>query len=226
MQDMSIDALHLPEALRLTALLLQWLLMGLAASRVPWRLLGTGGRELHVVLGSTLAVAVLWTLGGSPLPGLRLHLLGITALTLLVGSPIALPCGAIAIALSQLLLRGSLDDWALQCMLGVNLPILSTELILRTIRQHGPRNPYAYWLGAGFLGGGIGMGLHAAASVSLLHAADMAPPFLTFSPALVVLLMFPEAFLNGAVMTALAVYRPDWVRSFRLADFLPPADRR
>ena len=37
---------------------------------------------------------------------------------------------------------------------------------------------------------------------------------------MLVITMFPEAFINGAIMTMLVVFRPDWVGSFRDQHYL------
>ena len=136
------------------------LLCALALPRVPWRLLSGGGRELHVVLGATVAVALLWCLAGTPIAGLRIHLLGATALSLLMGAPLALLCGSLAVGISHLLWPHAAPLWPFECLFGIAIPVGITQLLLALVRRHGPRNPYVYWLGVGFLGGGIGMCAH------------------------------------------------------------------
>jgi uncharacterized membrane protein len=195
------------------------LLCALALPRVPWRLLSGGGRELHVVLGATVAVALLWCLAGTPIAGLRIHLLGATALSLLMGAPLALLCGSLAVGISHLLWPHAAPLWPFECLFGIAIPVGITQLLLALVRRHGPRNPYVYWLGVGFLGGGIGMCAHLLAWLLLAWLAGGVAPQPVSWTALTILLMFPEAFLNGAAITSLAVFAPDWVRSFNLDDY-------
>ncbi|MFO1313936.1 MAG: hypothetical protein U1F41_17930, partial [Burkholderiales bacterium] len=64
-----------------------------AARRAPWQRL-RDGPAVHVLLGGVLALTVLWSVRASLPHGVVIHLLGTSALSLMVGVPLGLVGGA------------------------------------------------------------------------------------------------------------------------------------
>ncbi|MDO2946823.1 energy-coupling factor ABC transporter permease [Aeromonas simiae] len=208
----------------LTALLL-WLAVLLASQHGSrWRQLLATPLYQHLLLSAALALLPLWWLRAGLHAGLEVHFLGLTALTLLLGWRLALVAGSLA--LLTLTACGS-EPWPLlgsHALLGVLLPVLTTELLFLASWAWLARHLFVYLFVVAFLGGA------AAISVKLLATAlwmgmsgaypwqIIADDYLAIWP----LLLFPEALLNGMTMTLLAVYRPHWVYSFHDHVYLGP----
>lgn len=217
---MSVAPLGLPWFALAVLQALQLAALAVALRYAPWRELAAVPLRVHLVFGALLGLVLLWLVAARPIPLLHVHLLGMTAVTLTLGPALAVLVGAAAQVVVDAL-GGSLSANTLaDAMLNATLPALITALALRVAMQRGPRNLFVYMLGVGFFGGGLAM-LATGGAVMLLAAflgVAGAPP--TF-PVLLVLLMLPEAFVNGAIVTGLAVYAPDLMKTFSERHFLP-----
>jgi len=191
------------------------LLLGLR--HFPLRAIVSVPERQHLFGGTALAMAILWTVGASLQgEGIRLHLLGVTVAVMLLGSGLTLVAGALSMLLYSLV---TLSAWS---MLPVNytvliaLPTLISHGWLKLIARIPLNNLFLYMLGGGFVGGIITrLGL-ALAFYTLGAAADPASPLAIaadkYLPWLL-LLAFPEGFINGMVASALTVFFPHWMRS-------------
>ncbi len=181
-----------------------------------WRSIAREPGRMHLVAGGAVACLLLWLLNIHLVDGLVLHFLGITTLTLLVGWSFTV-LGA-SLAMTALYLLQGLD-WAaypLSVMLCVVLPASSTWLLGKALHRPALRHPFVYTLGAGFAGGGLVILLLAVVSVLLFWVSGLATYLdnaKEFWP-LIFLLMFSEAFINGMCVSALAVFYPDWMKTF------------
>ena len=112
-----------------------------------------------------------------------------------------------------------LDGWqswgANVIALGV-VPILVTWLALKGSRRYLPPNPFIYIFVGAFFGAAAAM-LASMAALSLLvlgfeHVSvnQLQGSYLPILP----LMMFPEAFVNGLIVTGLVVFKPTWIPSF------------
>lgn len=186
-----------------------------AIFRSPWRALRTAPNRLHILFGSIATMLLLWILKAELTPMVGFHLLGITTVSLLLGLPLALLAGSLVTILHLLLLDGSPNLWGLHWLLNVTVPVFVTLILLKGLRRLGPRNLFVYMLGVGFLGGGISMLAVVIATLLVfsvtghlaLVEASMDQAFLGF------LLIFPEAFINGMLVTGFAVYCPQWLKT-------------
>ncbi|WP_018717138.1 energy-coupling factor ABC transporter permease [Arhodomonas aquaeolei] len=185
-----------------------------AVRRAPWRLLKRSELQ-HVFYASALLVALLWQMRAGIAPELQLHLLGMTSLTLMFGWRLAIVAGTLAAALSIVATGGAWPTLGISALLGAALPVAITHALSRVVERVLPAHFFIYvWVNA-FLGAMISAGtaylcLIGLASAAAASAAALAPDYLPVLP----LLMFPEGFINGAVMTMLVAYRPEWVSSF------------
>lgn len=203
----------------ITALLASGVLIW-ALLRTPWRRLKDSSAQ-HVLFGACVATLMLWTLRIDFGSGLALHFLGITTLTLMFGWPLALVAGAIVTVASPL---ADLSAWTnlpgvfvSQCA----IPVAVTWQIYRVSLRRMPHNFFVYIFICAFSGGALAMTAATLAQVLLWSPGagdglEQAAVLTRFLP----LYAYPEAFLNGLVMTGLVVTRPHWVMSFDDAVYL------
>lgn len=209
-------AAHLiPLWFNVAAGLLMMTCVGGAALTAHWPALRAASERQHVLLGGLLALMLLWLLSFQVIADVWIHLLGVTSLTLIVGWRFAV-LGATLVLFGYLWwLQQSLMAAPVAWFFSVLIPATTTRLLAHLLRMYGLKNLFVYMLGAGF-GGGL---------LSVLLAAVLALP--TFwligqsgwadsaldNWAFVFLLMFPEGFVNGMLVTAFAVFHPDVVKT-------------
>ena len=108
---------------------------------------------IHLFCGAIPVLTLLTLLKTAAAPGLELHLIGLTATTLLMGARLAI----LAAAFSQLLLLalGELPPatLGLSGLTHAAIPIAVSASLAALLRRYLPPNPFIYTLGAGFLGG-------------------------------------------------------------------------
>lgn len=213
------ESLWPPQVLLAASLLQAGILLG-AIWRAPWRLLAAVPLRSHLLFGAVVALMLLWQARGPVAPQVHLHILGMTTVTLLLGLPLALIVGTLA-AVGQSILGGLAPPSVLvHALINATVPALVTSAALHLLVRHGPRNLFVYMLGVGFFGGGLAMLSSVLCSMLLLMFAGRADVMQEWMSALLLLAVFPEGFLNGTVVTALAVYRPDWLKTFDDRHFL------
>ena len=177
---------------------------------------------IHLFCGAIPILTLLALLKTAAAPGLELHLIGLTATTLLMGSRLAI----LAAAFSQLLLLtlGKLPPAAL----GLNglthaaIPIAVSASLAALLRRYLPPNPFIYTLGAGFLGGILAI-LAAMLATALIHHAGGVYPwdtlwhkYLQTLP----IIAYPEGFINGVFATAMVAFHPNLLATFNPNDYL------
>ncbi len=193
-----------------------------ALARVPWRLLG-GSRPLqHLVLGATVAIMVLWTLRAGISPGLGIHFLGVTTLTLMFGWELGLVSASLA--LLGVTLAG-LESWAgfpVNGFCACLVPVLVSYLVLRLTEAWLPRQFFIYLFLCVCLGSALAAGAAGICMIGLLwlegvySGSKLVEEYLVYLP----LIMYPEALLNGVLMTGMMVYYPDWIRTFDARSYI------
>lgn len=196
-------------------------LLALAAWHAPWRQLSRHGR-FNVWCGAILGLMLLWLLRTEAVPGLEFHLLCLTSLTLMFGWSLALL--AVAIALMGLGLAGW-SDWQNFpfnfLSLGL-LPASFSYLSLLLARAFLPRHFFVFIFINAFITAGLVAMLGGYAATALLVYGGvydyqvLESTVVPFFP----VMFFPEAMLNGWIMTLLVVFRPQWVYSFLDEDYL------
>ncbi|WP_120997605.1 energy-coupling factor ABC transporter permease [Stutzerimonas urumqiensis] len=199
------------------ALALAW-----AASRTPWLELFSDTRRQHLLFGATLAIFLLWLIRRDFDSGLSFHFIGLTAVTLLLDWPLAIL--AAFIAQLGLFATGHQDLWAI----GVNglvlvlIPVIVTECCALAVERAQPRNLFVYIFCSGFFPAALAALGCVLASLGLLLLDDRypMPPWLSQFWGYLWLVMFPEAFINGTAVTALVVFRPEWLETFNRTRYL------
>jgi uncharacterized membrane protein len=181
----------------------------------PWRRL-QNSEQLHVFLGACVALIVLWHIHGAALDELTFHFLGVTTFTLMFGWSLAVIGTSLALLAVAI---NSGDIWlsfpANELIVGI-IPATLTQASLLLARSYLPKNFFVYVLTNGFLTSGLAATIAGYTAAWLLVASgsvtypDLSRTILPFFP----LIFFPEAFINGWIITILVCYRPQWVSTF------------
>ena len=219
--NMTIDgALFTPFALW-TLNVLFGLALVVALRLAPWRKF-RDSEQIHVFLGATVALLLLWHMEAQVQPGLSFHLLGVTAITLMFGWSLAV------IAVTLVLLGVTLNSgtgwegFALNALVGGVVPITLTQALLILIRWYLPKHFFVYVLVNGFLTAGfVGVASGYLAAWLLVASgaysfAELDQTVLPFFP----LMFLPEAMLNGWLLAVLVAFKPQWVYSFSDEQYL------
>lgn len=212
---MDIPGGLLPSAWLWSANLVFAVVLFRALLNAPWSRL-RDSETLHVFLGATVAMIVLWNIKAGVTPGLHFHLLAVTTMTLMFGWSLAVV--AVTFVVTGITVNGSgaWESLALNALLMGIIPIVVTRRLLCWAREKLPHNFFIYiFFNAFFAAGlsGVLTGLSAAGLLWLVGAHSLERliyEYLAYFP----LMFFPEAVLNGMLMTMLAGLRPNWVWSF------------
>lgn len=208
-----------------------WLAFGYLfyGAALVWALLGVDypglirePRRQHLIGGASIAVMLLWLLRAGVTPGLGVHILGITALTLLLGWRLAVIAAAVALAGTAFTGREGWSVLGLEGVLLVLVPVGVTHAIWRLLDRRLPANLFIYILGCGFFGAGIATALaRLTAGLVLLLSGAVSWPMLSaeYLP-MSLLTLFPESFINGMIVAAFAAYRPDWLATLDAQRYL------
>lgn len=190
-------------------------LMLLAVVTAPWEKFKHSDNR-HVFFGAVVILVVIWSLRAGISPGQNFHLLGVTVLCLMFDWQFALIAVSMIVSGTTLNGAGSWETLGVNILLMGALPILLTRVILYLAQSYLPRNFYIYIFANAFFTAALASLLTGFAAYLLLSAAGaysaevLQQEYLPF----LLLMAFPEAFLNGLVMSVLVVYRPEWVSTF------------
>lgn len=150
--------------------------------------------------------------------GIQLHYLGGAFLALLLGYPRALLSMSLVLAGSALM-TGHWQSLGLQIIFSAALPVAMMALIARVVAQRLPDHLFVFLLGTGFIGlyGVYALEHCVAVAVRWMLTDVPLPADLT---AYALLLASGEAWMEGMLITVLAVYAPDAVRMFNQTVYL------
>ncbi|MBT8429823.1 MAG: energy-coupling factor ABC transporter permease [Gammaproteobacteria bacterium] len=178
--------------------------------------------QLNVFLGAVVCVSLMWTLRTEVQPGFAWHLSGMVALTLMFGWSLAIIAGSLALFAATIV---GLNDWAglvPSALVFIVLPAGLTQLILGLARAYLPKHYFIYVFINAFLAGGVVSLITAFVATGLLLFAEayslqnLSDSYLLFLP----LMFFPEAVLNGWLISIMVGFKPHWVGSFRDEEYL------
>lgn len=193
-----------------------------ALTRVSWVELVADSRRQHLFYGSAFALGVLWLVRREFDSGLTIHFIGVTAVTLILDWPLALVAGALAQL--ALVVLGQDDAAALGAngILRLLVPVLITIGMSRALEARQPRNLFLYIFISGFFAAGFSAVGTVLTGMGLLHwSGQLQPPdSLVELLGYLLLVMFPEGFVNGTAIAALIVFHPDWVETFNTDRYL------
>jgi uncharacterized membrane protein len=197
-----------------------WLL-GRALRWADWQRLVYPG-QLNVFLGAVVCVLLLWSMRTEVQPGFTWHLSAMVTLTLMFGWSLAVIAGSLALLATTL---AGLNDWpgfVPSALVFIVLPAGLTQLVLGLARAYLPKHYFIYVFVNAFFAGGLVSVLSAFVATGLLLMADaytlqrLSDTYLLFLP----LMFFPEAVLNGWLISIMVGFKPHWVGSFRDEEYL------
>jgi uncharacterized membrane protein len=180
----------------------------------PWKGLIREPRRFHVLAICAVSLMVLWSIRADVGGGHGLHLLGVTTVTLLAGPLRAALVTLLAQGVTSLMTGdpgGFLCNWLLISV----VPIAVTEgwrwLVSRLLQ----RDPFAFIFGSAFFGAAAAAVAVVLATAALVPVSSPYGQVVESSPVSFMLLMaFPEAFINGAIVTMLVVFSPGWIAAY------------
>ncbi|MDA8962118.1 energy-coupling factor ABC transporter permease [Congregibacter sp.] len=213
---MHVPAHLLPHWILVVAGIALLLSLALALWHAQWSALRQEPGRMHLVAGGAVVCLMLWLLNIHLVDGLILHFLGITTLTLLVGWSFTVLAASLAVVALYALQGLHWAAYPLSVLLCIVLPATTTWVLARLLYRPSLQHPFVYILGAGFSGGALVMLLLALAALLLFWSSglnDYLENVREFWP-LLFLLMFSEGFINGMCVTALAIFYPDWMKTF------------
>lgn len=181
----------------------------------PWRRLADSG-QLNVWLGAIVVLTLLWSMKAGVKPGLNLHLLGVTAFTLMFGRQLAIV--GLSVVMAAVTLNGAAgwEAYALNVLVTAAFPSFAAGLLLKIVERYLPPNFFCYIFCAAFFGAAIAVVSTGLLATIVLWLAGVYPAEMLFNDYFpyFALLGFAEAWLNGAAITLMVVYYPHWVGSF------------
>ena len=204
-------------------LLYGWILLKAARSAQWWRL--RNQYDLNILLFTMLGVFFIWTLradfASSQLTfGLNLHLLGTTLMTMMFGWAFAILAMSVVIISFTIITAPAGSDslfmipW--NALLTCVLPVFVSYRLFRFADRRLPNNFFIYIFICTFLGAALAMAstILATSGIHYLSGA-FSIEYLSYNYfPYGLLLMFPEAFITGMLMSIFVAYRPHWVSSF------------
>lgn len=193
-----------------------------AAWRAPWLEVLSDSRRQHLLFGTVLGVFLLWLVRRDFDSGVSFHFIGMTVVTLLLDWPLALLSGLLAQIGLIAIGRQDLLALGVNGVLLVLLPVLLTEGCALLVERAQPRNLFVYIFCCGFFPAALAALCCLLAGLGLL-ALDgrfAMPPWLDDFIGYLWLVTFPEAFINGTLVTALVVFCPDWLETFNRTRYL------
>lgn len=193
-----------------------------ALKQVFWVELFTDSRRQHLLFGTLLALLVLWLVRRDFDSGLAFHFIGMTAVTLLLDWPLAIVAGSLALGGLWLLKLQDGASFGVNLWLQVLIPVAIAEAAVLFVERFRPRNLFVYIFCSCFFPAALTAFICALLGFLLVYEEGLfiMPPWLDEFSGYLWLVMFPEAFINGTVITALVVFCPDWLETFNRTRYL------
>lgn len=204
------------------SLVLALLVIAIAIRRTNWQALRTDSDRIQLSLIATLILASIWMLQTGIQPGLNIHFLALTTLTLCLGWRLAIVCGTVALVLVTLLGINAWHSFGVNLLLGVIGPVCFTYFVFLLTYSYLYRHLFIYTFIAGFFNAALTLAVSMLAFALYAYFTGMhswtiiVQDYLSILP----LVMFPEGLINGMSLTALVMYRPEWVCTYSDRDYL------
>lgn len=204
---------------------LSWLLLsGVAYSgclvwmlfRVNWQVFKKESIAQHLFYGSIFTLSCLWQIRGGIKPGLDVHFLGVTAAVLFMGWPLGIMAATGALLVSTFIGWLPWQELGIQGLLQIILPALVSWLGYQLAERTLPPNPFVYLMVCAFFVAGFAMAAVVLAKSAVLWFSDIYSWDVIYHNYVryLLLLMFPEAFLNGAIIGTVFLVSPHWIATF------------
>lgn len=178
--------------------------------------------SFHVLMGAIVFVLVLWTMQAGFAAGLSVHLIGATILTLMFGWAFAFLVVTLLVIISAALGSGGWETVPFNALLLGGVPVAVSHFIYRLADRKLPNHFFVYIFLCAFFGAAAAMAAVGLLSTAVFTLGEVYSwEYLQYNYLrYFLLLVFPEAFITGMVMTLLVVYYPRWVSTFDDARYL------
>ncbi len=187
-----------------------------AARRVRWRTLASQQPEFHRWAVCAISLMVLWSIR-TDVPGAPgLHILGVTAVTLVLGLWPAVMVTLLAQAVTGVL-GGDIAGIPINWLASSVIPIVVTEAWRRLVLKLLPADPFAFIFGSAFFGSALAVSAASLATLLFGPPAAFGQGAVPSWGGFFLLVAFPEAFINGAIVTLLVVQHPDHLAGYDAA---------
>lgn len=198
------------------AVVISLLSLGWAALVAPWRQLLAENYRQHAFWAAAVGLGLFWQLQVDVLQVMALHPLLMMSVVMVFGCALGLWVGAFALLVGMFFQPQPWPMLAVQFCLDVLVPGLAAAAVLQLIDRLPFKNLFVYMLGGGFLGGMFTVQCMAVASWLYVWLLGPEPLLVIVSDHyyLSLLMMFPEGFMNGALMSTLTVLAPDLVKTY------------
>lgn len=193
-----------------------------AVARTGWVELFTDSRRQHLLFGAVFALFALWLVRRDFDNGVSYHFIGLTAVTLLLDWPLAIVAGLLAQVGLILMGRQDLVAMGVNGLLFIGLPVLVTEVCAILVERAQPKNLFVYIFCSGFFAAALAALLCLLIGLGLLwiDGRFVMPEWIEDFIGYLWLIIFPEAFINGMVVSALVVFCPEWLETFNRTRYL------
>lgn len=185
-------------------------------AKAPWRQLIHRSERLQVFFLSIFALGVFGLLEVKIAGTLSIRPLLMMSLVMVFGLEIGVIAGSLALLLTAFLQGRELMSLVTPWAFNVVLAGFSAHWLLRAIAGLPSSNLFIYMLGGGFFGAMVTVQVVTVSQWLYIAAFGPAPLLVIASDYyyLSLLMMFPEGFINGAIVTMMTVFKPSLVRSF------------
>ncbi|PSS56494.1 energy-coupling factor ABC transporter permease [Pseudomonas sp. BBP2017] len=193
-----------------------------AVARTRWVELFTDSRRQHLLFGTVFALFALWLVRRDFDNGVSYHFIGMTAVTLLLDWPLAIVGGLLAQIGLIWMGRQDLAAMGVNGLLFIGLPVLVTEACAILVERVQPKNLFVYIFCSGFFAAALAALLCLLIGLGLLwyDGLFVMPEWIEDFIGYLWLIIFPEAFINGMLVSALVVFCPEWLETFNRTRYL------
>ena len=211
---LDLNSIHLAESW-LWAHFLYWPLLLWSIYGAPWSILRES-QSSNIVFATSAMMFLFWHLRINIEFGLAIHLLGSTILTLMFRWQVAMMANALIVLGMTLTSGADFEAFAMNALLTGALPIGISYLFWRINECYLPANYFVYIFFAAFLSAGVSILATGYVSYQILSWLDNSLSVEILDEFLIIFIpiMYPEAFLTGAVISIFVIYKPQWIATF------------
>lgn len=199
--------------------IIYWPIVIFALIKTPWRERSCDVKQIWPILSA--ALLLLWQLNAPLSVGISIHLLGATLMTVLFGWQLAI-VGLTSVLLGTTLINTTFSNESSWLAIGLNgvtqvlVPTVCSYHIVKQVFLRLPHNFFIYIYLVGFANAMLSIAMVGLSSTLVLALASEIPLNILTSHYLsaYLLIIFPEAFITGALLTIVVVYRSQWALSF------------
>jgi uncharacterized membrane protein len=182
----------------------------------PWRFLFSETIRQHLFFAASLILGLFWAALSVDVNQLySVHPLVLTASVFIFGLRFSLVMGGLALVIAHWISLPFWENIGYHYLVNVLTPATISVFILYFIDKLRIQNLFVYILGGGFFGSMLTVILTGVVVLISLWASGSSLQFPVYDNIyLFAMLTFPEGFINGAIITALTIVRPDLVKTY------------